>query len=407
MIRLIIAALALAIGGAWLRDRRAVRAVATALAIGVFGWLSLAVGGGGDWRAPTIPNDGSLFLRLDGALLLLAALISAAVGAWSLARRELAGAIVFGGAMLGAVQCLPLWQAAGWGLLPPLLAVALVVAAAALAAGRIPGRAADAPIPRLPTRSGATAAVVVGGVVAILVPELHAMLGGAIVCAVAAELAVRSRAVRRIPWLALAVGALVPVWWFIATVAGPSGLSLAALADGPLSPAAQTLLIPPLAVGALAIAGVWPLHRLSPVGTLLAPVGGALLVRLADGVLPDGVLHWRPALAALAALGIWWSAVRGRRAELLGSAALLGVASGGTAAPLAAGGLFIASALVPSIEVRGIERRANAALAPLHRLAWVAAAACGAVVLGGALGTEVTLATLAACGAVFGMWRVR
>jgi hypothetical protein len=249
--------------------------------------------------------------------------------------------------------------------------------------------------------------VLVGGVVAILVPELPAMLGGAVVCAVAAELAVRSRAVRRLPWLVLAPVTLVPVWWFIAKVAGPSGLSLAALADGPLSPAAQTLLIPPLVVGALAIAGVWPLHRLSPVGTLLAPVGGVLLVRLGNGALPDGVLHWRPALAALAALGIWWSAVRGRRAELLGSAALLGVASGGVAAVIAAGGLFIASALDPWLEERGSEQRANAAFAPLRRFGWVPVAACGAVVLDGALGAEVTLAALAACGAVLAIWRVR
>jgi hypothetical protein len=322
-------------------------------------------------------------------------------GVAALASRRPAGLLALGGAAATTAISMPVLRSAGAAVLPPLIGAAVTTCLVALAASRLPpARAERAPV--LPRRGAAAAVMLVGALAAVAAPHLHAVMGGAVACAVAAETAAVRPGKRRLPWLLVVVLALVPVWWFIAKVAGPAGLSLAELADGPLSPAAQALLVPLLALGALALAGVPPLHCLSPYGTLLAPVGAAILVRLGDGAMPDGVTHWRPVLASIAALGVWWAALRGRRPQLLGAAALLGAASGGEPGAVGAFGLFVMSAGTPWV---GRQMETTPLRRVLDRIAWAAAGAFGALALDAALRAEVTLATLTFVGVVVLLWR--
>lgn len=85
----------------------------------------------------------------------------------------------------------------------------------------------------------------------------------------------------------------------------------------PLSDSFQKFLAPFLLIGFGIIASLWPLHSWSPIGYAAAPtsvsmlhagvlkkMGPYLMIRLAVGLLPAGVLAWSNNLALLAGVGI-------------------------------------------------------------------------------------------------------
>ncbi|HXV27578.1 MAG TPA: NADH-quinone oxidoreductase subunit M, partial [bacterium] len=85
----------------------------------------------------------------------------------------------------------------------------------------------------------------------------------------------------------------------------------------PLGEDFQKLLTPFLLIGFGVIASLWPLHSWSPIGYAAAPtsvsmlhagvlkkMGPYLMIRIALGLLPLGMAHWTPWLAALACIGI-------------------------------------------------------------------------------------------------------
>ncbi len=171
------------------------------------------------------------------------------------------------------------------------------------------------------------ALVCLGGIGAIWGRHLAVVLLGAVIAAVSADRLDRGRDPGRFPTVSLLMLSLAPFAWLLTTIAGPTGLSLSALGEAPISQAAEILLLPPLALSAWGLIGLWPLHGLVP-GPILAPIGWALLARLGLGLVPEGVAHWRPVLFPLAAIGIWHGAVSRRPAAAIAGLGVIGVLTG-------------------------------------------------------------------------------
>lgn len=266
--------------------------------------LGLLLAGLGTGIAAAIPalRDGSVRGRV-GAGLVLAATIATLFAVYP--------AIMSVGLVrtLGATVLVGL---AGAGI------VALVV--------RLAGARAAPSIEFTPLHPVAAAGILVGGGAVLLASHLGVMVAGAVVAAVAPLGFVRVPAGRS-GVLLLAVVLLLPAVWLIATIAGPVGLRLDALARGPFSPAAEVLLVLPVAVAAWVYFGLFPVHRGVP-GALVGWVGAALLVRLGHGVFPGGMEHWQPLLIPLGVAGVWHGAVTRRPGETWLAVAWIGAVTG-------------------------------------------------------------------------------
>ena len=357
-------------------------------------------------------------LRIDAGLQLLGALLAvgAAALSWtggsSLRSRAAAlGALL---AVTAMVACaLPLFALAGW--------LQALAAAIALGAGfglvgvlivgvaiRFKGAARSGELepgslfPRAPGRV-MSSLLGLGAIAAIAAPHLHLVAGGAIVAAIAAQRIVHRRldGASRLPvFPAVATGALAFVAYYLDLIAGPFGVSLAALPDAPLSTAAQALLVPALALGAAGFFGIWPLTAFTP-GTWLAPVGAALLIRIGVASLPLGMEGWRTVAIPIGVLAAWAGAL-GRRPLAVASA-------GAWMACFAAPGSGVPAAwLLALVPVLGAHLgaadpdRASVRRSLLRNLVIAAVGTLGATLaLDALLRTEVVYAVLATAAAAF------
>ncbi|MGE5926212.1 MAG: hypothetical protein ACM357_02575 [Gemmatimonadota bacterium] len=354
-------------------------------------------------------------LRIDAGLQVLGALLGAASSlvAWRNSRTtrgRAGGLLALAGAAAIIVTVLPLLAHAGW-MHPVAAAVALGAGLGVIGMGLIfaatrlsrAGGAGPEPgsvYPRTAPR-GRNTLLGLGLVLAVAAPHVHLVVAGAIVAAVAAYAIARPTGIGRIPvFPAVATGALGFVAYYLGVIAGPTGLSLAALPEAPLSTAAQAYLVPALAVGAVGFFGYWPLTALTP-GTWLAPVGAALLLRLGAESLPLGMEGWRTITIPVGVIGAWAAALSRRPLALASSGAWLAcfAAPGGGAA---AAWLL---ALVPVLGVRlgdgTVEAFAERRSSLLDGALVAVATLGGTLALDALLRVEVVYAVLAAAAAAF------
>lgn len=341
------------------------------------------------------------FAAAGAALLLVGALLgaAAAVSGWRRGGSRLSGTAAVG-LLAGAATLL-------WGgrtllrdapALSTGLAFVVVVAAGMilLVPGRLarpggdPGVTAHRPLAGI-------AGLLAGGLAVLAGPHLSVVFLGCIVAAWAGYLLQRAAGGSAVPLAPALTLLLLPAWWFMATVAGPEGLGIAALGSLPLSPAAEQLLAPILLLAAWALAGLWPLQRQMP-GPLTAPIGALLVARVARPAVPDGLEHWRALAAPLVVAGIWHAALTGRLALLAIGLAWVGLlAPGGHG--LAGAALLLAGALL--LELARPFGAADPRRAVAVRLALGLATGCGALLaVEAALGGEVVYSVVAVAGIV-------
>ncbi len=242
------------------------------------------------------------------------------------------------------------------------------------------------------TRRRLLLVTIAGTVLAVLGPHLYLVAGGALAAAIAASAAAwRRDGWRRVPLLALlAVPSLLFCGYYMAIIAGPTGLSVEALSTGPFSPAAEAMLLPPLALAALGFFAPWPLARLLP-GPALSIVGVALLVRLGHGPLPDALDAWRTVFVPVAVLAAWGAAVSGRvrhAAAAAAFAACFAAGAGGERAAWILAAALLAQAVASARDDGATWRE------PLLVLAAALGTLGGAFALAALLRTEVVYGVL-------------
>ena len=347
----------------------------------------------------------SAFFAVNAGLLLLGASVACATAVVALRDRRRTPAAF---ALLGAAV-VALWPAASLATAGGAVRSAIVGAGvAALAAtvgsviqwlrrGRVAG---DPPIrwPGFPANRPAAITFGLGALAVAAGPTVGIVFLGLVVAAGASFLDRRAEGAFRFPWLLGVAGVLAPVWWLLATIAGPVGLRVANLGDVPLSPRAEILLALPLGLVVWACFGLWPAHRLLP-GGFFALLGAALWLRVGSPALPGGLEHWRPGVVPIGLIGLWGAAVTGRRASALSAMGFVTLASGAPGSGLAA--LLLAGAAVAV----GPWSSWTAPIRELvQRLGWASAA----LVLPGALEagfrSEVTYTLAAAAGLALALW---
>lgn len=356
----------------------------------------------------------TLSLRIDAGLQLLGAMLALGSGAWSALRSrsgiDRASAVI---AVLTAVAMIvvagPLIRIGGY--LPTLAAAtalgigaAFIGATLALVRDRISASRGKPPSPRgSAPRSGRwSLALLVGGLAVLFTPHLDLVFGGAIVAAAAAYALQRRVGAVRLPiFPAVVAGALGFAGYYLHVIAGPDGVWLAALPEAPLSAAAQALIVPALALGAVGFFVFRPLGSLPP-GPWLAPIGVALLLRVGAEALPLGMDGWRTVTIPIGVAAAWAAAVT-RRPLLLASAAAwmacFAPAGGG-----AAGAWILALVSVGGAGVGSAARRlATATFASTARECVLAALAAlgAALALDGLLRAEVVYTVMSAGAAAF------
>lgn len=216
---------------------------------------------------------------------------------------------------------------------------------------------------------------VVGGVAVLLAPTLWLTV---VACASLAW-SVTPTAARRRPWLVLAVSLpLAAMVWLACQVGGTLDVRLSALAEVPLSNAAQRVAaVPLLAAALLWIVGAWSANAWRQ-GT--AWVGVWLVARVGTVLVPSALESLAPLLWPLAVVGIGWAGWRRRPHAAAVSAFALAALSASTPA---AGWRAVAGALALG---------AVSALAlphPWRRGAWAGAAVVACLALPAVLRAQV------------------
>lgn len=380
--------------------------------LGAGGLLSLGLGLAA-WRAsstdpsePFAPPDGlgSGFLIVNGGLLLLGLglpLWAAAKGkprvvAWvaialgvGLVARLVAGLLYAGGPVrvLGSALGLGL---TGAGL------VALSRAVSPLFTLGL-GLFGEPLRPVLPEKNNAVslvAALAAGAAATALGEHLSVVFLGVFVAVLAGFRLFHSTGSRPPPVAPALTLVLGPVYWLLATIAGPIGLSIAAIPLVPVSPAAEWMVAPALLLAGWGTAGLWPLHRQLP-GALVGLVGAVLLARIAVPMVPGGLEYWRPLAVPIVVLGTWHAAARARWPLLCTGAAFLGLA-GSTPIGISGTWWLLGSALV--LELSGMIPIRSTIRRLAHLVGWVASGWGGLMVLEGGLRGEVVYSALAAAG---------
>jgi hypothetical protein len=403
--------LALALGAALLgggRERRLAAAGLLILGLGLAAWRASSA----DPAASLAPPDrlGEGFLVVNGGLLLLGlGLVLWAAGSEGSGRRPGVGLLATALGVILVARLSAGTLLAG-GLLRVVSAgVALGIAGATVLglgrtiAGTGPARALGSRLfseplrpasPANPRAVGLVGALLAGAAATALGPHVAVVFLGVIVAAWSAYFLFHPGVGRPAPVTPSLTLLLAPVYWLLSTIAGPEGLSVAALPLVPLSPAAESLVAPALLLVGWSVAGLWPMHRQVP-GALVGPIGALLLVRIALPLAPDGLEYWRPLVVPVLIVGIWHAAARARWPLLAAGAGLLGVA-GLTPAGAAGAGWLLGSAF--ALELCSMLRLSVGTI----RLAWVAiwvpAAWGGLLVLEGGLRGEVVYTALGAAG---------
>jgi hypothetical protein len=348
--------------------------------------------------------SGAPFFGVNTGLLLLGALLAAAAALGALrAQPRSARAIALLAAAGFAVWPLHGLVAAS-GALRSVLALAAGAVGVALIGivfrrfRRSSGPALDWTVLR--ERPAISAAFIMGALGVVLGPHTGLVFVGLMVAAAADHLARRIRGEAAVPWLPVVTLALFPIWWLLATIAGPVGLGVASLGDVPLSPRAEILLALPLALVAWSCLGLWPAHRLFR-GGLLAPLGVALWLRVARPAMADGLDHWQPLLMPLGVLGVWGGALSGRTSAALNALAFVALASD-AGVSLAAALLLMAAAL--ALGASRVPAASVAAGRLGERLAWAIAVLALPLLLEAGFRRQVTYTLAAAGGAAVAVW---
>lgn len=188
---------------------------------------------------------------------------------------------------------------------------------------------------------------------------------------------------------------------FMATVAGPEGLSMGGLAGLPFSPAAEVLLAAALLVASWLSSGLWPLHRLSP-APLIAAAAAFLLVRVGLVASPAGMEHWRALAAPLAMLGIWHAATARWAPGLMVGGAWFALINSDGSSGISAAAWLISSAV--ALELLGPQTDGAPRLIRWGRgLAMLGGGWGGLLAVEAGLHGEVVYTVLAAAGAALGI----
>lgn len=228
--------------------------------------------------------------------------------------------------------------------------------------------------------------------VALLIPHLATVLGGAVVAVVAAFMA--SRQAGRPAWgLLPSVVLLVLVLLWSLRLSGPLGGWIPGLIDGPFSPRAAQLLAALVALATLPVAGLWPVHGLA-VAVLLAPVVVAVSGGFAVLLIPDGLQWWQPILAPLAVLAMAHAVARRLPGQLLVAAGVFGLWTGTRAGGIGGAALLMSAWVLVVAPTTWIARLPVPRV--LVRLAWLVPVAGAVGVLQGGLRTEVAYTLVAA-----------
>ena len=397
-------------GSLWARRLALLAGVAHALgAASVRVALGLPIGGEADplWVG-ALPI---LSLRIDAGLQLLGALLAggASIVAWRAGGRDRAAAVIAALAASAIVVTLrPLASVTGW---PPVLAAAVAIGAGATVVGapivalarfgakRIVGEASAADGAATGFRGvGVPGVLLAGGAaLALAAPHLDLVFAGAMLAAVAAEIACRRAGTRRLPLFPIAViGALSFAGYYLHVIAGPVGVSLAALPDVPLSAAAQAMILPALAVAAAGFFTAWPVRPLLP-GPWLAPVGAALLLRIGVEALPLGIEGWRTVAIPLGVMAAWGAALTARPLLLASAGAWMACFASAGGGPAGAWLLCGVPLLAVPLRRGWSGPPAEPGSFPVRRIVVMTAGALGAAfALDGLLRTEVVYAVLAA-----------
>ena len=401
---------ALLVLGTSLQERRWARAalpglVAFALSVASYG----VTPGSEDPRslARAAGVSGSAFYAVNAGLLLLGVALPAVAAIGGLRERHRSGP------PLGLLMAcgIALWNC---GTLVressparSLFAAAAIGLAGLLSGGGIQllGRSGGVPGPQLgwpglPGNPRIAVAFGLGVLGVILGPHAGLVFSGLAVAAVAAALSTgRERGDRRPFRLAVVTLTLGPIWWLMATIAGPEGLSVAGLGDVPFSPRAEILLALPLALVVWSCFGLWPAHRLFS-GGLFVWLGAVAWHRVALAALPAGLEHWQPVLMPLGVVGLWGSALTGRSDSALNAMGFLALVSD---APLwaVAAMLLGAAALAPA----GPAELEKAVWRPITRLACAVVALALPAVLEAGFRGQVTYTLAAAAGMAVTLWR--
>ena len=290
------------------RSSRARRVIGGALVALAFGAASAVIG-----LSPERAGTPGISDAIDGGLVLagMLALLLAAFDEWRAGARVTSIALVSGVvAFAFHERSVPLVAGPG----------AVLVAAAVTGIGALGARRRGAPSragpPARPILTPGRIATALGGVgLAALAPNAWLVIAGAL--AAAAAVAPVSAA--------LAAVGLVPLLWFLHTVAGPVGLSVATLSAIPLSPAAEPVAAALLALGAFALFGLWPVRRFA--SPLLGVAGAAVVIRL-GGPLAPALADWRTVLVPLGVIGLAHASLARDQEEALAAWAWLGAVTG-------------------------------------------------------------------------------
>jgi hypothetical protein len=249
-----------------------------------------------------------------------------------------------------------------------------------------------------PTRPGIVV-LLAGTLSAAFSPHLSLVFAGAATASWSLWMTDRPAGVRWPVIPAVLTAVLGITYLFMATVAGPEGLSMVGLGALPISPAAETFVAAALLVASWLMSGLWPLHRFSP-APLLAPAGIAMLARVGLVVAPAGMEHWRPLAVPLGMLALWHAGARRWEPGLAVGAAWLALVS---VAPLPAG-VVAAAWLLPAaltFELLDVEGHGETrARRWPRRLAGMAAGWGGLLALKAGLQGEVVYTVLAGTGVV-------
>jgi hypothetical protein len=236
-------------------------------------------------------------------------------------------------------------------------------------------------------------------VVALLIPHLTTVLGGALVAVIATF--TTSRQGGRPAWGLLPAAALLfLILLWSRHLSGPLGGWIPGLIDGPFSPRAAQLLAAMAAMALVPLAGLWPLHGVS-VPVLLAPVVVAVGGVFAALLIPDGIQWWQPILAPLAVVAMAHAIARRLPAQFLMAAGVFGLWTGTLAG--AFGGAVLVMSAWALVMVPG-SWAARLPVTPVGaRLLWLPSVAGAIALLQGAITTEVTYTLAAVLIAAAGM----
>lgn len=234
-----------------------------------------------------------------------------------------AGAVAPRGAGSGFVVTNEVLAAAG---------LALIAGAVAIAASRrSPPR--DEPSGSLAERvpapwPGLDPLYPIGLLLAWLGPHLILLGLGAMAAIFAAGRgAVRSGRAGWLAWLGLGAGFLGIGLTSLLTILGPTGGALRMIADGPVSPPAERILVALLGLASLILSGLAPSQR-GPWGLSLLPVSAMIVVRLIRPALSLGLAGWQAPAMLLLLVPLGAAAIRRRWPELVAAGGLLALWSG-------------------------------------------------------------------------------